>query len=307
MSIETPHAKQLGAMMGEAIGDAVGTLAARGLDRDALLREIERETPLRYTDNTALMLAVAETLSEFGGIDPQILGRRFQDYCHRERWRGYGEGMRTIQALVTSEGVGYVDAAARLHGGAGSWGNGACTRVIPLAIHYSSREALDEAVLLATRVSHAHPLAIDASHVLTTALRAALTANALRPFAPQHFAAKLTASARSAGLREKLSLLASLLDESADAPAAAQCLGLGAAAQDTVPFALFCFLAHPHEFMECVLAATLNGGDRDTMGALAGALSGAFLGMDAIPVSWRERLENAQHIVMVTHELVARH
>lgn len=312
MSAETPHARQLGATIGAALGDAVGTLAARGLDREALLREVERETPLRYTDNTALMLAVAETLSEFGGIDPQILGRRFQEYYHRERWRGYGNGMREIQSLVGSEGIGYVDAAARLYGGAGSFGNGASTRVIPLALYYDAgeyghREGLDEAVLLATRVSHAHPVALDVSRVLATALHAALDANPQRPFAPQRFAAMLVEFARSAELREKLTALAALLNESATAPEAAQRLGLGAAAQDTAPFALFCFLAHPHEFMECVLAATLHGGDRDTMGTIAGALSGAFLGLDAIPASWRGRLENVQHIVALTHELVARH
>jgi poly(ADP-ribose) glycohydrolase ARH3 len=36
----------------------------------------------------------------------------------------------------------------------------------------------------------------------------------------------------------------------------------------------------------------LSGGDRDTLGAMAGALSGAFLGVTAITALWREKLEN---------------
>ncbi|MDR2878271.1 MAG: hypothetical protein LBV36_09600 [Chromatiales bacterium] len=42
------------------------------------------------------------------------------------------------------------------------------------------------------------------------------------------------------------------------------------------------------------------------LGTIAGALSGAFLGLDALPASWREQLENTQHIARVTHELAAR-
>jgi hypothetical protein len=37
-------------------------------------------------------------------------------------------------------------------------------------------------------------------------------------------------------------------------------------------------------------------GDRDTLGAMACAVSGAYLGVEAIPQAWREKIENGQHI-----------
>jgi poly(ADP-ribose) glycohydrolase ARH3 len=40
----------------------------------------------------------------------------------------------------------------------------------------------------------------------------------------------------------------------------------------------------------------MNGGDRDTLGAMAGAISGAYLGLEAIPQSWRQKLEDLTYI-----------
>ena len=39
-----------------------------------------------------------------------------------------------------------------------------------------------------------------------------------------------------------------------------------------------------------------NGGDRDTLGAVACAISGAYLGVEAIPQAWREKIDNRRHI-----------
>lgn len=306
MTADTTHSKQLGAMIGGALGDAVGELASRGLSRESLLREVEREMQLRYTDNTALMLAVAETLVEFGGIDPQILGNRFQEYYHKERWRGYGDSMRDIQALVSREGVGHIDAAARLYDGAGSYGNGAATRITPLVLYYGASEALADGIDAAVRVTHAHPIALDGARVLAAAQVRAFGMNPHRPFSPQAFLEALIDAARTPEMRRKLELVAGLLDGTVPPPEAARRLELSTATHESIPFALYCFLDHPHEFMECVLAAVLHGGDRDTMGAVAGALSGAFLGIGAIPSSWRGRLENDQHIEALAHELVVR-
>jgi len=63
-----------------------------------------------------------------------------------------------------------------------------------------------------------------------------------------------------------------------------------------MPFALFSFLRHPTSFEDCLFCATLHGGDRDTLGAMACAISGAYLGIESIPQSWREKLENRSYI-----------
>jgi poly(ADP-ribose) glycohydrolase ARH3 len=307
MSVDTVYAKPTGAIIGTAIGDAVGRLAANGPPhREALLDEIGREPLLRYTDGTALTLLVAETLIEFGELDPHLLGNRFHELYHSENWRGYGDGMRRIHALVGREGIGYLDAAARLFDGAGSYGNRAVTRAVPLVLHGGTNAELAENIGIATRISHAHPIALDAAAVLAEALDLALALNPQRPFAPQAFLDVLITPARTREMRARLDLVAFFLDSATPLPEAARLLRLSAAAHESLPFALYCFLLHPHAFMECLLAAVLHGGDRPAMGAMAGALGGALLGIEAIPPAWRVKLENERHIEALARELAAR-
>jgi len=65
---------------------------------------------------------------------------------------------------------------------------------------------------------------------------------------------------------------------------------------ESLPFALFSFLRHPKSFEDCLFCAILHGGDRDTLGAMACAISGAYVGIKAIPESWIEKLENRSYI-----------
>jgi ADP-ribosylglycohydrolase len=49
----------------------------------------------------------------------------------------------------------------------------------------------------------------------------------------------------------------------------------------------------------------LNGGDRDTLGAMACAISGAYVGVEAIPPAWRDKLENRQAIEALAARLAS--
>jgi poly(ADP-ribose) glycohydrolase ARH3 len=75
------------------------------------------------------------------------------------------------------------------------------------------------------------------------------------------------------------------------------------AAHESVPFALYAFLRNPHSFEDCLFCAALNSGDRDTVGAMACAISGAYLGVDVIPQAWRARLENREQIEALALDL----
>ena len=55
---------------------------------------------------------------------------------------------------------------------------------------------------------------------------------------------------------------------------AARRLGRSVAVHESMPFALYSFLRHPQSFEESLFCAIINGGDRDTLGAMAGAISG---------------------------------
>lgn len=299
------HSKFVGAMLGAALGDAVGELAFQYPARDALLAQLEQAPQLRYTDDTVMTIAVAEHLLEHGDINPQILGHQFRENYHKEPWRGYGESTRYIFSLVENEGIGYIDAALRLHGGTGTFGNGAALRVTPVALYHHQTAELYDKVAAASRITHAHPVAIDAAAVLALAQIRTLALNSQRPFSPQTLIGELIGSARSAQVKEKLERIPQLLDSDLPPSRIAETLGRGTAAHESMPFALYCFLAHPHEFMECVLCAVLNGGARNTLGTMAGALAGALLGIEALPKAWLAKLENRQHIETLAREIAA--
>jgi len=87
-------------------------------------------------------------------------------------------------------------------------------------------------------------------------------------------------------------------------PDAARRLGRSVAVHESMPFAVYAFLRHPQAFEECLFCAVLHGGDRDTLGAMACAVSGAYLGVEAIPPAWRAKIENRSHIEDLADKLV---
>ncbi len=59
-----------------------------------------------------------------------------------------------------------------------------------------------------------------------------------------------------------------------------------------VPPALASFLISD-DFEAVVMTAVNAGGDTDTIGAMAGALAGAYYGYSSIPAAWLDPLENS--------------
>ncbi len=60
----------------------------------------------------------------------------------------------------------------------------------------------------------------------------------------------------------------------------------------SVLWSIYCFLKHPNNFMDCINEALLVGGNVHSTAAMAGSMSGAFLGIDAIPKQFLERLND---------------
>ena len=100
-----------------------------------------------------------------------------------------------------------------------------------------------------------------------------------------------------------MKLLEILLAENVSPAIAAKQLGQSVAVHESMPFAIYSFIRHPSSFEDCLYCAIMHGGDRDTLGAMAGAVSGAYLGIDAIPHEWRRKLENQEIIEELALEL----
>jgi poly(ADP-ribose) glycohydrolase ARH3 len=289
-------AKFVGGMVGSALGDAIGELAFRYQQKDTLCAKLESLPELRYTDDTAMAIGLAESIIEKGEIDPQHLGKTFSDNFAREPWRGYAPGPPTVFSIVRQSGVPYSDAARSLFGGKGSLGNGAAMRIVPLGLFFHGSSNLYEQACASSLVTHAHPVGMDGAAVQALAIAHAVRLDPRKEFLFEEFIRGLIEFARTPEIREKMSMIGELIAKRVPPDIAAPRLGRTVAVNESMPFAVYSFLCEPKSFEEGLYVAILHGGDRDTLGAMAGAISGAYLGIDAIPESWRSKLENRAYI-----------
>lgn len=300
------HPKFLGAMVGSALGDAAGYLAYKYQQRHDLLEKIDSVERLTFTADTVMAVAMAETLIENDEINTKKLGDHFLKHFESKPWQRQGAEPPEIYRIVENEGVDYIFAACRLFEGEGSYGNGAAMRITPLGLFYYQDDELYEKVRLSAEVTHTHPVGIDGAAVFAKALAKTVTLNPQRPFSPQAFIDMLIDFSRTDEIKEKLAMIPALLEREVDPAEAVKKLGNSVIVQESMPMALFCFLRYPHTYLETVLCAITHGGERDTMGIMAGALSGAYLGIDAISEEWRNKLEDVRHIESLARELAAR-
>ncbi|RLB20062.1 MAG: hypothetical protein DRG71_10315 [Deltaproteobacteria bacterium] len=299
------RSKFLGAMIGSAIGDAIGELAFRHPDKKRLLEAIHQTHELRYTDDTAMAIGLAQSLIERGDIDQEHIGQTFHKNYLKEPWRGYASGPPTIFSLVERDGISYREAARSLFGGQGSLGNGAAMRIVPVGILFHGRDDLLDKARQSAEVTHAHPMGMDGAAIQAMAISMAVDLDPVEAFPWHEFIDRLILASQTKEIRTKIKLVKDLLSNQSSPGEAARKIGRSVAVHESIPFAVFSFLRHPKSFESCLMCAVLNGGDRDTLGAMAGAISGAYLGIDAIPPQWISRLENRTLIEKLAIDLYA--
>jgi len=269
------------------------------------MAEVETKDELVYTDDTAMAIGLAESIVEREGLEQNHLGDTFRANYRREPWRGYASGPPTVFSRVEERGLTYPEAARTLYGGEGSFGNGAAMRIAPLGVAYYAQGDLYEMARASAEVTHAHPVGVDGAAVQAQAVASVVPLSPNDAFPVDYFLARLLDTARTEVMGEKLSCVRDLLGEDAPPAEAARKLGLGVAVDRSQPFALYAFLAHTDSFEETLACAVLNGGDRDTMGAMACAVSGTYLGEDGIPAEWQAKLENGARIGALATQLAA--
>jgi poly(ADP-ribose) glycohydrolase ARH3 len=284
--------KFLGAMIGSALGDAIGELAFQFPKEELLRPEVDRFSKVRYTDDTAMALGLAESLIKKGLIDEQHLGKTFSDNFEREPWRGYASGPPTVFYHVKQTGITYSEAAQGLFGGGGSLGNGAAMRIVPVGLFFHNSPDLYEQACASAKVTHAHPVGMDGAAVQACAVAMAVNQNTYEEFPVESSLQTLVDFARTTEIQEKMQLVQKAMDQRILPNAAADLIGRSVAVHESMPFAVYSFFRNAQSFEDCIFCAIMNGGDRDTLGAMAGAISGAYLGLKAIPQACRRKLEN---------------
>jgi poly(ADP-ribose) glycohydrolase ARH3 len=288
--------KYLGGMVGSALGDAIGELAFLHCKKQDLCTQLDRSKQLRYTDDTAMSIGLAESILKTGCLDEQDLGETFRNNFGKEPWRGYASGPPALFSMVERLRIRYAEAAQRLFGGSGSLGNGAAMRVVPVGLFFHNSPDLYEMARRSAIVTHAHPLGVDGAAVQAKAVALAMKLDPMEAFPREVFIDTLIDFAGTPEMKEKMLLVQELVNANTTPSFAAEQLGRSVAVHESMPFALFSFLCHPKSFEDCLFCAILHGGDRDTLGAMACAISGAYVGVESIPESWKAKLENRRYL-----------
>ncbi|QDU56764.1 ADP-ribosylglycohydrolase family protein [Aeoliella mucimassa] len=278
-----------GTLLGLAVADGLGAnfeghaperIAKRYRTADEL---IDNPPPgeLWYTDDTQMMIGVAETLIERGEIDEPTLCRRFaENYLPQ---RGYGRGARVIIEAIQL-GHDYRSLAASYFPG-GSFGNGAAMRVAPVGLMFrDDPERLWQQAGVSAMPTHTHPLGIEGAQVLALAVGLASQADTLDRDVFLNTLADHCVSLEYGGPLRRASDVHRAVDIGQ--------FGNGIEANSSVVTAIASFAFTPDSYGATIANAIMLGGDTDTIAAMAGAISGAYLGVEAIPRHLLDALED---------------
>lgn len=284
-------------------------------------------TGFTVTDDTQMTLSVAraitKTYARTGTISPVSLQNELIEeylawYLSPENNRA--PGMTCLSACEKLlEGLDWITAT-----GTQSKGCGANMRVAPAAV-------LDNAIRapvaqFQAAVTHGHATGLTASDLTAEALHQLLNgmhptrlldhlkqyANSQQHVYHQAWLGDLwqRPSVESAtdyinrGWQECLAIL-NKLEEAMTLPKGDPCLwvGEGWIAEEAFAAGLLSFLWFPDEPLDALRRAATSEGDSDSIACLAGAFSGAHLGIDAFPDDWKYRIEYSDQLTLNTQAL----
>lgn len=292
----------IGTALGTMVGDAFGA-PVEGWDPERISLEYGfLSTPVGgvYTDDTQMMIGLMEALTVCAESGPDFTPEALQDAAAKmfvsnfDPSRGYGRRifgvMRRIESGLPAHMVG-----------TDSWGNGAAMRIAPVGMFFydDDRRLIDMAVHTA-EITHTHPAgvagAVAQAVAVGRAVRCAVSGDSLSTDSLIDDAARAAGEIDENTGREifrAAGLAAHDLDGAVGEIVSA--FSRDVSAPGAVPAALAAFvLVHRMEggFADAVMAAVNSGGDTDTIGAMAGAVAGAFWGDGSIPKQWLAVMEN---------------
>mgnify|MGYP001011330888 CR=1 FL=1 len=291
----------LGALLGLACGDAVGTTVEfkrRGSFEpvaDMVGGGPFRLNPGEWTDDTSMALCLATSLVECGIFDPADQMDRYTRWMRDGYLSSNGEcfdiGLTVSRALREYCQTGNPFSGSKAPDTAG---NGCLMRLAPVPMFYFyDRDAAITYSGESSRTTHGATECVEASRLFGAMLHSAL-----------------------AGMSKSEVLLEhGLTDFSSPTVTALACGGYAAKSEneirssgyvvESLEAALWCF-HRTDSFRDAVLTATNLGHDADTTAAICGQLAGAFYGEQRIPGDWLSKLALAGEIRGLANTLFRR-
>jgi ADP-ribosylglycohydrolase len=300
--------KAKGVMFGLAIGDGLGARTEfLKLDQikarygKAGIRDLP--TPALFTDDTQMSIAIAEAIVKAGEMDIESIMTAVRDefikWSHSPETYTKAPGDTCLKGVANMErGLHWTSS-----GIANSKGCGSAMRAAPIGYLYQNDPDRLREVAHATGIcTHGHPTA-DAACVGA----AYLVKLALDGMAPEKMIDALLSFTN--GISREWDAAINKVSECMgweDEEKALKHLGEGWVGEEAVALALYCFLRYPQNYVKAMICGANTNGDSDSIACIAGSISGASLGKDAIPADWMRRIEKSAYLEDLAQRLGAK-
>lgn len=286
-----------GALLGLAVGDAVGTtLEFKPRDSYEPIADMIGGGPFRlkagqWTDDTAMALALADSLLERDEFDEADLMQRFVDWREKGNYSCTGTcfdiGITVSGALSRWKRTGNPVAGSTDPMTAG---NGSLMRLSPVALRFwNDRERMRSIAVRQSATTHGAAEATSAclafAEVLADAIEGLPRSQALR-VREADYAGKIGTIMRGSWRGKER-------DE----------IGSSGYVAHSLEAALWS-VGRTGNFRDAILTAANLGGDADTTAAITGQLAGALYGASSIPSAWLQKLAWREKIEKVADRLL---
>lgn len=304
---------KIATLVGCAVGDALGNPFEMKMANYQPLQEWDGQfkeggtfwhgQPGQYTDDTLMSIALATSLVEYNGFNLRDVGAKYLAWMESGNTRGIGG---TTAKALTRLKLGYsIEEAGVSHNenGTPASGNGTAMRASPIGLFYrNDLEKLIEVAMADAAITHnSHEPKMGSVAVALGAALAAKKDNNL--FLPHHILEEVHEVMAPSIVKDKLALAIAHIKNDSDPKQALAAIGAGGYVPETVGAAFYCF-ATGQDFTEVVVMAVKAGGDTDTTAAVAGALAGTYYGLEGIPDSYKDKVENFELLQSLTDELI---
>ncbi|MBF0219735.1 MAG: ADP-ribosylglycohydrolase family protein [Gammaproteobacteria bacterium] len=295
----------MGALLGLAVGDALGTtLEFQPPGTFTPITDMVGGGPFhlqpgQWTDDTSMALCLAESLIVCQGSDLVDQLQRYQ------RWRSEGHWSATGRCFdignTVSRALSHFATTGDAYSGASdehSAGNGSLMRLAPIAVYFQHDPEL--AIQMAgesSKTTHGNLMAIDACRyfagLLIGAIQGAHKETLLSPaYSP------IDGFWQREPLHPAINKIAMGSFKEREPP---KIRGSGFVVE-SLEAALWAFF-RSSDFREGALLAANLGDDADTTAAIFGQIGGAFYGYHALPPQWLSRLSRKDEITALFAQL----
>ncbi len=308
-----------GAIVGAAIGDALGTLVEE-MDRETVRKAyggailgFKEPSPLsvcpflkkgQFSHETQIFLMALDVYADRGYFDESLYIEKLVEWVKDEKSHRYPSGAHVNAALAYMSGQEPDEArvkACDIDGAIPAFAAG-------IFRWDSSFDAYEEGAYIAA-VTHDDDALIDTAGVFAVAISELLGGRVLLSSTEDKkgFIEVLREFARTEMVRAYLDMLYQVVDSSVrSVDDVILRLGNGSFAPEAFSLSLYFVLSHS-DFRMGVLSAVNSygdfGGDTDAIAFITGGLLGGHYGIDSVPEDWLKCLESSNYLLLLAEKL----